>query len=108
MDLRIGIETAGTTAPSTSKATCDLATAPELQGRAPVDCSRPTSKTRDRRHASSSSSTRPGSASILGAMRRMREGGGTLQIAGAHGTVRRVLEVTDLDKVIPLVDAETA
>lgn len=41
---------------------------------------------------------------VLGAMRRLREGGGSLKIAGAVGIVRRVLAITDLDKVIPLVD----
>jgi anti-sigma B factor antagonist len=46
---------------------------------------------------------------MLGALRRLRESGGTLKIAGAHGAVLRVLEVTDLDKVIPLFpDVETA
>ena len=46
---------------------------------------------------------------MLGALRRLREAGGTLKLAGAQGTVLRVLEVTDLDKVIPLFpDVETA
>src|SRR3954466_1166466 len=46
---------------------------------------------------------------MLGALRRLREAGGTLKIAGATGAVLRVLEVTDLDKVIPLFpDVETA
>ena len=41
-------------------------------------------------------------------MRRLREGGGSLAIAGATGIVRRVLEITDLDKVIPLIDGAPA
>ena len=40
---------------------------------------------------------------IVGALRRMREGGGDLSLAGAHGVVLRVLEVTKLDQAIPLV-----
>ena len=39
---------------------------------------------------------------ILGALRRLREAGGTLKLAGAKGAVLRLLEVTDLDKIIPL------
>ncbi len=40
---------------------------------------------------------------VLGLLRRLREGSGTMKIAGAHGAVRRLLELTELDKVIPLV-----
>ncbi len=40
---------------------------------------------------------------LLGTLRRLREAGGTMQISGAQGAVLRVLEITDLDKVIPLV-----
>jgi anti-anti-sigma factor len=40
---------------------------------------------------------------VLGLLRRLREGGGSLKIAGAHGAVRRLLELTELDKVIPMV-----
>jgi anti-sigma B factor antagonist len=40
---------------------------------------------------------------LLGALRRLREAGGTLKVAGARDGVLRVLEITELDKVIPLV-----
>jgi anti-sigma B factor antagonist len=40
---------------------------------------------------------------LLGALRRLREAGGDMRIAGARGAVRRVLEITDLDKVFTLV-----
>jgi anti-sigma B factor antagonist len=40
---------------------------------------------------------------LLGTLRRLKEAGGSMQIAGAQGAVRRVLEITDLDKVIPLI-----
>lgn len=40
---------------------------------------------------------------IVGALRRLREAGGDLTMSGAQGAVRRVLEVTRLDKAIPLV-----
>jgi anti-sigma B factor antagonist len=39
---------------------------------------------------------------IVGALRRIREGGGELTLAGAKGAVQRVLEVTRLDQAIPL------
>jgi anti-sigma B factor antagonist len=39
---------------------------------------------------------------IVGALRRIREGGGELTLAGARGAVQRVLEVTRLDQAIPL------
>jgi anti-anti-sigma regulatory factor len=39
---------------------------------------------------------------MLGALRRLREAGGSFRMAGAQGAVLRVLEITDLDKVIPM------
>ena len=39
---------------------------------------------------------------IMGALRRLREGGGELTLSGARGAVLRVLEVTRLDRAIPL------
>ena len=41
---------------------------------------------------------------VMGALKRLKESGGTLKIAGARGPVRRVLEVTGLDRVIPLFE----
>ena len=40
---------------------------------------------------------------IVGALKRLREGGGDLAVSGAKGAVLRVLEVTRLDRAIPLV-----
>lgn len=40
---------------------------------------------------------------IVGALRRLRQGGGDLSLTGAKGAVLRVLEVTRLDQAIPLV-----
>lgn len=40
---------------------------------------------------------------IVGALRRIREAGGELTMSGAQGQVLRVLEVTRLDRAIPLV-----
>jgi anti-anti-sigma factor len=39
---------------------------------------------------------------VFGALRRLRDGGGDLTLAGADGVVRRVLEVSGLDQVIKL------
>lgn len=39
---------------------------------------------------------------ILGRYRRLREQGGQLSIEGAGGTVRSVLELSGLDKIMPI------
>jgi anti-sigma B factor antagonist len=46
-----------------------------------------------------------GLGTMLGALRRMREGGGEFSIAGAHGTVLRLLQITGLDSIVPLTDS---
>lgn len=107
MDLTIAIAENGTNRTVRLDGTCDLATAPELrQALQPLVPPDVKEVTLDLSALEFIDST--GLGVILGAMRRLREGGGTLRIAGASGTVRRVLEITDLDKVIPLVDAEPA
>jgi anti-sigma B factor antagonist len=46
-----------------------------------------------------------GLGTMLGALRRMREGNGDFAIAGASGTVMRLLEVTGLDEIVPLISS---
>ncbi|MGH2785329.1 MAG: STAS domain-containing protein [Actinomycetota bacterium] len=41
---------------------------------------------------------------LVGALKRVKEKDGSLAIAGAHGTVLRVLSVTGLSSVFPLHD----
>ncbi len=107
MDLSIRTTPNGTTMTVTLEGTCDLATAPELKAALqPLLPPEVQDLVIDVSGLEFIDST--GLGVILGAMRRLRENGGGLRIAGAAGTVRRVLEVTDLDKVIPLVDAEPA
>jgi anti-sigma B factor antagonist len=107
VDLSIGVIANGTATTVKLEGTCDLATAPELkaalQPLLPPEVRDVIVDVTDLEFIDST-----GLGVILGAMRRLREGGGTLQIAGATGTVKRVLEVTDLDKVIPMVDTEPA
>jgi anti-sigma B factor antagonist len=107
VDLSISTTENGTSRTVRLEGTCDLATAPELraalQPLVPPDVQEVIVDVSQLEFIDST-----GLGVILGSMRRLREGGGTLRIAGAAGTVRRVLEITDLDKVIPLVDAEPA
>ena len=107
MDLHITIDEKGTARTVRLEGTCDLAPAPELkaalQPLIPPDVDDVTVDVSGLGFIDST-----GLGVILGAMRRLREGSGALRIAGAKGTVLRVLEVTDLDKVIPMVDAEPA
>ena len=107
MDLSIRITENGTSRVVRLEGTCDLATAPDLRNALqPLIPPGIDEVVIDVSGLEFIDST--GLGVILGAMRRLREGGGQLRIAGAAGTVRRVLEITDLDKVIPLVDAEPA
>jgi anti-sigma B factor antagonist len=43
-----------------------------------------------------------GLGTILGGLRRMREGGGELTITGARGVVLRLLQITGIDTIVPL------
>lgn len=107
MDLSIRVDENGTSRTVKLEGSCDLATAPRLrqtlQGLVPPDVDDVVLDVSDLEFIDST-----GLGVVLGAMRRLREGGGSLSIAGAHGIVRRVLEITDLDKVIPLVDGASA
>ena len=107
MDLSIRVDENGTTRHVRLSGSCDLATAPAL--RQTLHALTPPEVhdvLLDVTELDFIDST--GLGVVLGAMRRLREGGGSLAIAGASGIVRRVLEITDLDKVIPLVDGATA
>lgn len=107
MDLRIDVTENGSSRTVRLEGTCDLATAPDLRNALqPLLPPEVTEVVVDVTELDFIDST--GLGVILGAMRRLREGSGVLRIAGATGTVRRVLEITDLDKVIPLVDAGPA
>ncbi|MEX2394995.1 MAG: STAS domain-containing protein [Actinomycetota bacterium] len=107
MDLLITQSESGKTRTVRLEGSCDLATAPTLkaalQPLVPPDVE---SVVLDLAKLEFIDST--GLGVVLGSMRRLREGGGTLEITGAAGIVKRVLEITDLDKVIPIVVAERA
>ena len=104
MDLQISVEESGSTRRIRLRGSCDLATAPSLRQTlfelTPPEVSEVVLDVTDLDFIDST-----GLGVVLGAMRRLREGGGNLAIAGAQGVVRRVLEITDLDKVIPMIDA---
>ena len=107
MDLTIAVDADGTTRIIRMEGSCDLATAPRLrQTLQPLVPPEVNEVVLDVSALEFIDST--GLGVVLGAMRRLREGGGTLRIAGANGIVRRVLEITDLDKVIPLADTAAA
>lgn len=103
MDLSIRVDESGTRRTVKLEGSCDLATAPRLRqalhALVPPDVDEVVLDVSELDFVDST-----GLGVVLGAMRRLREGGGSLSIAGAHGIVRRVLEITDLDKVIPLVN----
>jgi anti-sigma B factor antagonist len=107
MDLTIGITGDGSSRTIRLGGSCDLATAPNLrqtlQTLVPPDVMEVDLDVADLEFIDST-----GLGVVLGAMRRLREGGGTLRIVGAQGIVKRVLEITDLDKVIPLADSAPA
>ena len=107
MDLTISVHANGKSRVVRMEGSCDLATAPRLrqtlQPLTPPDVDEVVLDVSALEFIDST-----GLGVVLGAMRRLREGGGTLRIAGANGIVRRVLEITDLDKVIPLADGAPA
>ena len=107
MDLSIRVDENGTTRHVRLSGSCDLATAPALRqtlhGLTPPEVHDVVLDVSELEFIDST-----GLGVVLGAMRRLREGGGSLAIAGATGIVRRVLEITDLDKVIPLTDGAAA
>ena len=107
MELHIDVTERGERRIVRLEGSCDLATAPTLRQTLhtlmPPEVTEVVLEVSDLEFIDST-----GLGVVLGAMRRLREGGGTLRIAGAQNLVRRVLEITDLDKVIPLDDAVPA
>ena len=107
MDLTIRVDESGTTRVVHLSGSCDLASAPGLRqtlhGLTPPEVQDVILDVTALEFIDST-----GLGVVLGAMRRLREGGGSLSIAGADGIVRRVLEITDLDKVIPMIDTAPA
>jgi anti-sigma B factor antagonist len=104
VDLTISVNENGSARIVRLEGSCDLATAPQLRQTlhelTPPGVEDVVLDVSDLEFIDST-----GLGVVLGAMRRLREGGGSLSIAGAQGIVRRVLEITDLDKVIPMIDA---
>ena len=101
LDLEINVAGEGTERVVRLGGTCDIASAPKLKetlvSLRPPDVRSVVIDVTELEFVDST-----GLGLMLGALRRQREGGGELKIAGAQGAVLRVLEVTDLDKVIPL------
>jgi anti-sigma B factor antagonist len=102
MDLTVRVEGEGTERTVYVEGACDLATAPELRmvlvPLAPPEVTRLVIDVTGLEFCDST-----GLGTMLGSLRRMREGGGQLQIKGAQGIFLRLLEITGLDRVIPLV-----
>ena len=100
-DLDISVRGEGNARVVHLEGTCDLASAPQLREALtelrPPDVSQIIVELSALEFIDST-----GLGLILGALRRLREAGGSLRIAGAQGAVLRVLEITDLDKVIPM------
>lgn len=100
-EFRVGVDGTGAARTVKLQGECDIASAPTLRETlrplVPPDV---TQLTIDVSGLDFIDSTALGV--IVGALRRMREGGGDLVMSGAHGAVLRVLEVTRLDRAIPL------
>ncbi len=101
-DLRIRVEGDRSKRVVHLDGTCDLATVPQLrQALMPLGPPEVMVLVIDVSLLEFCDST--GLGTMLGALRRMREGGGEFGISGAHGTVLRLLEITGLDSVVPLL-----
>lgn len=101
-DLDIRIEEDGSERVVHLEGTCDLATVPALrQVLMPLGPPEVKRLVMDVSKLEFCDST--GLGTMLGALRRMREGGGDFAIAGAQGSVMRLLEITGLDGVVSLI-----
>lgn len=101
MDLSIKVEGKGEHRTVRLEGSCDLATAPGLRSvLLPLVPPAVTELTIDASRLDHIAST--GLGVLIGALRRMREGGGDLVISGAHGRVLETLQVTGLAEVIRL------
>lgn len=107
MELDIRIEGDGPERVIHLLGTCDLATVPDLRAAlmplAPPEVTRLVVDVSKLEFCDST-----GLGTMLGALRRMNEGGGEFAIAGAQGTVLRLLQITGLDAIVPLRGAENA
>jgi len=107
-DLDITIHGEGAERTVHLEGTCDLASAPQLREKL-AELRPPTVRSLVIDVSGLDFVDSTGLGLLLGAMRRLREAGGSLALAGATGSVLRVLEITDLDKVFPLFpDIESA
>lgn len=101
MEFQIVVDGNGTSRTVRLEGECDISSAPALREAlrplVPPDVTRLTVDVSALDFIDST-----GLGVIVGALRRMREGGGELTLSGAHGSVLRVLEVTRLDRAIPL------
>jgi anti-sigma B factor antagonist len=107
-DLDITVRGEGAERTVHLEGTCDLASAPQLREKL-AELRPPTVRSVVIDVSGLEFIDSTGLGLLLGAMRRLREAGGSLALAGAAGGVLRVLEITDLDKVFPLFpDIESA
>ena len=101
MTLGIGFQGEGSSRTLKLEGECDIGTAPELRealrSLIPPEVTDLRIDVHDLDFIDST-----GLGVIVGALRRIREGGGELTLVGARGAVQRVLEVTRLDQAIPL------
>jgi anti-sigma B factor antagonist len=101
LDLNINVEGDGPTRTVRLEGACDLATAPGLRGvllpLTPPEVMELVIDVSELYHLAST-----GLGVVLGAVRRMREGGGDLVILGARGRVLETLELTGVAKVVRL------
>ncbi len=100
-DLKIKIVGDATSRTVHLEGTCDLATVPALrEALMPLAPPEVETLTIDVSQLEFCDST--GLGTMLGALRRMREGDGAFAIAGAQGTVLRLLQITGLDSIVPM------
>lgn len=103
MQLRIRVDGDGARRVVRLSGECDIASAPQLQEvLATLRGPDVTEIVIDATDLDFLDST--GLGTLVGALKRMRESGGELRIAGARGPVRRVLQITGLDRVIPVTE----
>jgi anti-sigma B factor antagonist len=101
VDLSIKVEGDGPTRVVRLEGSCDLATAPGLRGvLLPLVPPEVMELVIDVSELTYIAST--GLGVLLGALRRMHEGGGELTILGARGRVLETLELTGVAKVVRL------
>jgi anti-sigma B factor antagonist len=108
VELKVSSQSHGDQAIVTVSGEIDLYTAPRLQGEltAVLDGGRPVRVVVDMSGVEFCDST--GMNVLLSAMKRAREHGGGLDLAGPRPAVRKILQVTGLDSVFTFVDDAAA